>query len=74
MYSLDGELNLTTVAVEIKEGIALPARAGDIYIDSEKRAYHQSAIELDENGKKTICLLDGEQVEILLKLLGIVNG
>ena len=44
----------------------------ELSIDASGKAYGKSSLHINVNGSQQIVMLDGRQVELLLKLLGVV--
>ncbi len=73
LYTLAGDLLISTAGITISSKRKGPVKTPELYIDEEGRAFNRAPINVDEDGVVRIVLLEGEQVELLLKLMGLVG-
>jgi len=73
-YALDGELHITTVETKLARSVKLPFTSTAMYVDVNGDVFRSSTLEVDLDGKLSIVALEPRQVELLLELLGMVNG
>jgi len=73
LYTLAGDLLISTAGITISSRRKGPIKTPELYIDEEGRAFNRAPINVDEDGVMRIVLLEGEQVELLLKIMGLVG-
>lgn len=73
MYSLTGELEVTCSPAPMIQTGEKSFKTPELMVDSSGNVYAKTSIELTIDGRRSIAVLDSEQVELLLKLLQIVK-
>ena len=73
MYAVDGELHITTVETKLAKSVKLPFTSSLMYVDKKGNVFRASAIEVDCDGKRVLLALEPRQVELLIKLLEMVD-
>ena len=72
-YSMMGELTITTSAVPPIKAPEKTFRTPEIVVDNAGSMFHKTSLELMVDNRRSIAVLDAEQVEILLKLIRIAD-
>ena len=72
-YSLMGELTITTSQVPPIKADQKKFKTPEIVVDSKGSMFTKTSLELMIDNRRAIAVLDAEQVEILLKLLRVVD-
>ena len=74
LYTMSGELEvLTAPAPPVVSETKGPYRTSDIVVDEDANVFSKAALTISLNGKPLVRLMDAEQVELLLKLVGMVS-
>jgi hypothetical protein len=74
MYTVSGELTImTSQTPPIKGNNGEGFRTSDLSLDSNGNLFVKTTLDITHDNKRGIIVLDAEQAELILKLLGIVE-
>lgn len=71
LYSLNGELTIDHIVINIIAG--KPFVTPEVVLDAHGNAFAKSVLDVDQGGVRSIVKMDAEQVELILKTLGVVD-
>ena len=72
-YALTGELTITTSPVPPNSSEVKAWKTPEVLIDTHGSMFTKSCLEVSIDDKRTLAVLDAEQVELLLKLLRVAE-
>lgn len=72
-FSMTGEMMVTTSAVPSIQSLEKAWKTPELLVDTAGNMFTKSSLEVTVDDRRTIIVLDAEQVELLLKILRIAD-